>query len=426
MPDLDNMDNMNDDSDGGDSDLEAELAAMTGQSKKKPKPQRPKTAVSPNELDRMVAESMRDIDDDEDDDDDDDPNLLDELATITGDEVVPSEDKEDVQPTANENEQTQSAAANDIILPTTALSTVDTIKSRIEMYKLSEKMCKEAGETGKARSRARGIKSLESLLKQALSGKPINLDDIPPEVLVKAANKPTDSDNVNIEPTDEKPKTPEKTVETENVAADTPNAAAEDVAKPAPSSPTNNEEIINKLLERQREYKMAALEAKKAGNMQMAIQYVKISKVFDVVLTSARNNEQVDLSDMPPPPSEAAELLKAMGNTQPENNSGKKEESEVQQSNENQPAKPALIEVPPPEEPKTILEALTQRLQKYQAAEANAKAEGNDRKARQNGRIIKQYQDAIRMHKAKKPVAFDELPAPPGMNGYLLKIYFFK
>lgn len=56
MPDLDNP---NDDS-GGDSDFEAELAAITdGEKKTRPKP-KPK-AIPQNELDKMVAESLKDI-----------------------------------------------------------------------------------------------------------------------------------------------------------------------------------------------------------------------------------------------------------------------------------------------------------------------------------------------------------------------------
>lgn len=67
-----------------------------------------------------------------------------------------------------------------------------------------------------------------------------------------------------------------------------------------------------------------------------------------------------------------------------------------------------------PSTPKTIMEALVQRLELYQKQEAAAKVDGNSRKERQMGRIIKQYQDAIKRHKAGKPFAADELPTPPG------------
>lgn len=57
VPDLDNP---GDDDSGGDSDFEAELAAITaGENKTKPKP-KPK-AIPQSDLDKMVADSMRDI-----------------------------------------------------------------------------------------------------------------------------------------------------------------------------------------------------------------------------------------------------------------------------------------------------------------------------------------------------------------------------
>lgn len=61
-------------------------------------------------------------------------------------------------------------------------------------------------------------------------------------------------------------------------------------------------------------------------------------------------------------------------------------------------------------------EALRQRLEKYKSVEQAAKDEGNSSKARRFGRIVKQYEDAIKFHRAGKPVPFDELPTPPGFG----------
>lgn len=349
----------------------------------------------------------------------DDPDLLNELSEIAGGD----EDGADLKPeepispviTTPPSIPDATPQTDEPILPTTTMSTVELIKSRIEMYKLAEKIAKESGDSSRARSRGRGVKSLESLLKQAIAGKPINPDDIPPVVSVKPPNAP---------------ETP-TTVEAATTVPEIGNheSAPESVPVPAPSSPKPatpdaDDPKIKALLARQHEYKVAALTAKKSGNTAMALQYVKIIKVFDAVLASARNGEAVDLSDMPPPPSElSSDLLKAVEQS-PQTPSEpaapatpSKQENLIQQSTESdqpEPPKPKAVELPPPEVPKTILEALTQRLQKYQANEANAKAEGNDRKARQNGRIVKQYQDAIKAHKAGRQIAFDELPAPPG------------
>lgn len=61
-------------------------------------------------------------------------------------------------------------------------------------------------------------------------------------------------------------------------------------------------------------------------------------------------------------------------------------------------------------------EALEQRLKVYQGQEESARAAGNASKARRMGRIVKQYQDAIKLHKAGKPIPVDELPTPPGLE----------
>lgn len=66
--------------------------------------------------------------------------------------------------------------------------------------------------------------------------------------------------------------------------------------------------------------------------------------------------------------------------------------------------------------PRTTLEALEQRLAKYQSIMQQAQEEGNSSKARRFGRIVKQYQDAIKLNKLGKPIPFDELPDPPGKS----------
>lgn len=294
------------------------------------------------------------------------------------------------------------------------------------MYKSAEKIAKESGDIHRARSRARGVKTLESMIKQALAGKSINSDEIPPVVSIKVPNTPsaTAEENPMLKPaqqeiTNPKPE-PEPKLERVQEKEIKPETESTDTEK---ITPAVVDAKINLLLERQREYKLAALAAKKSGDTSTALQYVKIIKMFDTVLASARNGEAIDLSDMPPSPNELSnDLLKAVAQATMEP-SPSKQENTLQKSiegNENNEQsnksteKPKPIELPPPVVPKTILEALTQRLQKYQAVEANAKTDGNDRKARQNGRIVKQYQDAIKAHKSGKPVIFDELPTPHG------------
>lgn len=400
VPDFDKMD---DDIDSGDEDFEAELAAITaGNAKARPKPA--KLPVAPSDLDRMVAASLRDIGSDEElSGDEDDPDLLDELSGIVGDDEPPPSEAPAVAPMAVDPAPVH--AAPEAIVPTSTMNTIELLQSRIEMYRLAEKIAKEAGDSSKARSRGRGLKSLESMLRQAKAGKPINVEDIPPEVSTNVAKPAAQAPNENDDQPQMQPvRTAPSVPEPEQVA--TPSDPAPEPAAPQPATeadsaepaaqPSADETKINALLERQREYKVAALTAKKAGDTATALQYIKIVKVFDTVLASARKGEPIDLSDMPPHPTDlSADLLKSVGQADGPAAAPQKQENETQQSTEHkEPAAPVPrpADEPPPQAAGSILEALTQRLQKYQSVEANAKADGNERKVRQTGRIVKQYQ----------------------------------
>lgn len=114
--------------------------------------------------------------------------------------------------------------------------------------------------------------------------------------------------------------------------------------------------------------------------------------------------------------------------------SGQREEGERQRTPQEVPALTEDQAVPPtetaeavpsvesdvdiysaPPAPTTVMEALEQRLNKYRSAEQAARDDGDDRKVRRMGRIVKQYENAIKLHSAGKPIPLDELPTPPGI-----------
>ena len=53
---------------------------------------------------------------------------------------------------------------------------------------------------------------------------------------------------------------------------------------------------------------------------------------------------------------------------------------------------------------------------RYRQDEGKAKSESNAGRVRRLGRICKQYEDAIKLHSAGRPVPFAELPTPPGFG----------
>lgn len=249
-----------------------------------------------------------------------------------------------------------------------------------------------SGETSRARRFNRGIKTIKDLIKQVNSGKAINPEDIPPEVSTGENRKP------------EAPTAPLP----EPVPEPEPVSEPEPITEPEPEP--KNLETINMLKQRRDEYRIAAVKVKKTGDVQQAVALMKIGKQFDLVIKAVEDGQNVDLSNIPGPPviSEAG-----TSRTIPEPPPPQREENEVQNAPDEEPVaepepEPGLIN------PENFLDGLIQRLDVYKKQEENAKAEGNSGKARRMGRIIKQYESAVKATKLGKPYPLDELPNPPG------------
>lgn len=421
-----------------DPDLEAELAAITGnqaitRGRAKPKGKSP---LPMEDIAKMADECMKDVDEDDDDDDvEDDEDLLAELQEVVGDEdpitvsstssTEPSQVEAAEPPTVQEVKVSKAAPG----------SLQNTLEERAELYKTAIRNAKTAGETSKARRYDRGLKTLESMIAAVKKGKPVNESEIPPPVATGAPNsasrpalpkrpapsipsRPDPDQQAEVETT-----TPPPTAEPDAVtpsSEEEPSSSITVTTLSNPSSPEEppmgttdltktsptdgeNEATRAMLLERQKEYKLAALRAKKEGNMEQARLYFKTSKSFDAVIEALEKGQAVDLSGLPSSPGKGAGGISAAVN----------KPSSGQNIQVSQPATAASGPAAP-SAPKDVMEALEQRRVKYVEASNQAKANGDDRKARMHDRIAKQYQSAIRAHKAGKPVNFDELPVPPG------------
>lgn len=269
--------------------------------------------------------------------------------------------------------------------PTAAAPTdiVSLLETRLKMYETAEMNAKTIGENSRARRYNRAIKTIKDLLKQAKAGKAIPEDEIPPEVAVNI-HKPLEppSEPSVASPTRPAPAAPEPTI----TETETP--------------PSNeNTELLQMLNQRKDEYKAAALKAKKLDDKTTAINYIKVAKQFEAVIIAVENGQPVDLSRMPGPPQEPT------ANTQ---------ESEKQ--TEPEPPQKEIIEgeATPEVSASTMEEALLQRIEFYKKQMEAATAEGNSSKARRMGRVLKQFEDALKLHKKGKPVPVDELPVTPG------------
>ncbi|XP_019867300.2 coiled-coil and C2 domain-containing protein 1-like isoform X2 [Aethina tumida] len=378
IPDLNNpMDN--EDDDDGDSDLEAELAALSGGGGAKPKRPPRRKPISQGNLDSLVAESIKDIPSDEDvsDVDDNDPDLLNELQNIAGDELAPEESITESNPEPEPAKPTSDPSSDVLTL----------LESRLKMYTEAEVNAKAAGETSKVRRYGRAQKTLKDLIKQAKSGRAINNEDIPPEVhFVKRNPPPTDGEEATATPASSDPPASE--------------AASADPPVPAITKEINTE-LLNLLNDRKMRYKMAALNSKKSGDTETAMKYIKIAKQFDTVIAAVEAGQPVDLSGMPGPPGDGIEQNQVQQNSSVDPPAEEDKPQEPVQA-------PALITA------SSVLEALEQRLAVFKEQENKAKQEDNPSKVRRYGRIIKQFEQAIKLHKAGKPIPVDELPTPPG------------
>ncbi|XP_035525913.1 coiled-coil and C2 domain-containing protein 1B isoform X2 [Morone saxatilis] len=411
-----------------DPELEAELAAITGDKAAAGggrAKQKGKTPLPMEDIARMADECMRDVDEDEDNSDlDDDEDLLAELQEVVGEEEAedavtvsspssaataesPQAESRPPPPPPQQEVKVSSAAPG---------SLQHTLEERVAMYKMALQNAKTAGETSKARRYDRGLKTLETMLAAVKKGRPVNEAEIPPPV---ATGAPSDASRPAApqRPPPPVPSPPESSPSDQPAVPEivTPSSEEEQSSSsslpalssvPSPEEPADqaqteaNEATRTLLLERQKEYKMAALRAKKQGDVEQARLYFKTSKRFDAVIEALEKGQAVDLSGLPPSPGQGSV----------------KETSPGQKTEVTQPVAAAPASDPPsaPAAPKDVLEALEQRWAKYVEASNQAKASGDDRKARMHDRIAKQYQSAIRAHKAGKAVNFEELPVPPG------------
>ncbi|XP_014612252.1 PREDICTED: coiled-coil and C2 domain-containing protein 1-like isoform X2 [Polistes canadensis] len=386
--------------DEDDEDLEAELAALTNNSnvmrKQKPKIQR----VDSSELNAMVSESIKDIDEDVSDGEDD-PDLLEELNMITKNEATLSDEEVHPEEEISENNLDK---ANDSPID----DKLQLLQDRLTLYQKAEKKAKQQNETSKARRFGRGVKTLQQLLKDAQSGIAINEADVPPPLPPSATSESTEQPTDN----DVSSKMPEENPSPPSLEHDADSESAP--AEPAAPVVQIDQEALTLLKKRQQEYKVAALAWKKAGNMQEAMQYVKIAKQFDIVVAAINAGEAIDLSDMPPTP-----IGPSASAVDPASRSVEKEDVEIQQHAE--PDTPAANKMDD-----GVLEqrygiediesALKERLEVYKRTKAAAETEGNSSKARRYGRICKQFEEALKNHARGRPVPLDELPTPPGFS----------
>ncbi|NXC69973.1 C2D1B protein, partial [Anhinga anhinga] len=405
---------------GDDGDLEAELAAITGakvkEGKSKPKG---KTPLPMDHIEKMAAECMKDLNEDEEEEADDedlekDTDLLAELQEVLGVEGETGSCEDEMiamEPSAAEPENEQPELQPQVgksftFLPTTSLPAVtselqQTIEKRITNYRTAISNAKESGESAKIRRYERGLKTLETMLAAVKKGKKINEEEMPPPVATGKSSSHL-SQATGVEP--------ESSGDSVSQGMHILHVLCQS-RRCCILTDLQNSSTRAILLTRQKQYKLAALKAKQQGDLEKAKEYMKAGKKFNVILEALDSGQRIDLQNVPPSPQGKAHLTKTLLEV---SLCWEEKGSSYVLKSESCGISFSVLFQASPQQPKTVLEALQQRLEKYKSAAAQAKASGDDRKGRMHERIAKQYQDAIRAHKAGRKVNFSELPVPPG------------
>uniref|UniRef100_A0A8D0DXS0 Coiled-coil and C2 domain-containing protein 1B n=1 Tax=Salvator merianae TaxID=96440 RepID=A0A8D0DXS0_SALMN len=241
-----------------DGDLEAELAAITGEDlsagKTKPKGKSP---LPMDHIEKMAAECMKDVDDDDDEGLEEDTELLNTchlcclilFSPLLGYEMSPV---------------------------SSALQ--QKIEERIANYKMAILNAKESGESAKVRRYERGFKALETMLTAVKKGKPVKEEEMPPPVASGKTSGTTANQTYKV-------LVVLMIFQLSLLSSDAPDA---------------NTRAL--LVSREKEYKLAALKAKQRGDLEKAKEYMRTGKKFTMVLEALDSGQLVDLRDMPPAP----------------------------------------------------------------------------------------------------------------------------
>ncbi|XP_055081371.1 coiled-coil and C2 domain-containing protein 1A isoform X2 [Periophthalmus magnuspinnatus] len=423
-----------------DEDLEAELMNLVGSGgggRAQPKKGDGRAPVAMAEIERMAALCMKDIDDDVGDEDLEDEDLLAELN-----EVLEDSEEETSAPTPSAFTPSAPKVTITSHSPATAPSGATGVESmlmeRIQMYNTAISNAKAAGESSKVRRYERGLKTLQSMLTSVKKGKPINEEEVPPPVAlggkpsalpevvptVPQVPHPVDKppSSYSQKPSKEAPPpaynakpqlAPPQNSAAPSITPDTPAISPLTPSRPDPQ----DSELKQAVLSRQREYKLAAINAKQNGDINLAKQHYMVAKKMDAMLEALGKHEPFNVSSLPPPPGDAGDTPTPVPQASSKPVTSAVPAAPAALAASAAPAAPAAPTYVNPASlpaPKTIAEALHQRMEIYKSAAEGAKSKGDDRKARMHQRIVKQYQDAIKTQKAGRPVNLSDLPMPPG------------
>jgi coiled-coil and C2 domain-containing protein 1 len=180
-------------------------------------------------------------------------------------------------------------------------TTEEALTQRLEKFRKDEVKAKEEGNSSRARRLGRICKQYEDAVRINRAGKPFGVDDLPtpPGYAPIPVNDPAETDQQPARPA----AFPATAAAAAGAAASNTAAASNPAAVKRKAPPmTQTEKNVKLLMERQVLFRQAALEAKKAGNVEEAREYLRQFKGFDKLIESAKGGRPVDFNTLPVPP----------------------------------------------------------------------------------------------------------------------------
>ncbi|KAL2101264.1 hypothetical protein ACEWY4_003025 [Coilia grayii] len=226
-------------------------------------------------------------DDDDDDDVESNTDLLAELKELLKEDGAQDSS---VQAQASTLPLPHSATA-----PSTGSEALQLLLiGRIDAYRAAIEQAEAAGAAGRERRYRRGLKTLETMLESARRGDPVSETEIPPPLPVTHSTPP--SAHQTVQPVkDQKHRCPDPGMPSSDDDNNTSHSAYTD------SDPTLQ------VLSRLKEYKVAAVQAKQAGHMQLARRYYHTAKELESIVESSKEGLLPDIRSLPPPPGQTPE-----------------------------------------------------------------------------------------------------------------------
>ena len=321
-------------------------------------------------------------------------------------------------------------------------SLLEIVDSRIVMYNMALDKSKSLGESSKERRFSRALKTLHDLKRKLNSGKAVREEDIPPS-LASSSTSPAESKESTRATSDASTSQPVTdlpgilTQPTEPIRRQLHTTANAEISSKITTSQTQDEnhplsnipikiesnQLITAIKSHREKYKSFALKSKSIGDKTNSLWGLNAVKLCDMLIAKMGRGESLDfdISTLPIIPTSEMNISdNSLPNKQPspakvQRTFSRDDPIQIPENPEDIPSPdPAVFGAPPP--PTSIEEALNQRLSKYRQDEVKAKEEGNASKARRLGRICKQYEDALKLHKRGKPIPVAELPTPPGFS----------